>query len=80
MRQRHPGAGCRPWRVHQACWQRPLKVADGFEPDGVIGPLIDMKAVEKVDAHIADALKKGAKVVTAGTRGAQAGSFFEPTY
>ena len=39
-----------------------MKVADGFEPGAVIGPLIDMKAVEKVEAHIADAVKKGAKV------------------
>ena len=45
----------------------------------MIGPLIDMKAVEKVKAHIADALKKGAKVVTGGKRAAQGGSFFEPT-
>ena len=38
-----------------------------------------MKEVEKVEAHIADALKKGAKVVTGGKRAAQGGSFFEPT-
>src|SRR5439155_27277546 len=56
-----------------------MKVADGFEPGAVIGPLIDMKAVEKVEAHIADALKKGAKVVTGGKRAAQGGSFCEPT-
>jgi acyl-CoA reductase-like NAD-dependent aldehyde dehydrogenase len=37
----------------------------------VIGPLIDMKAVEKVEAHIADAVKKGAKVVTGGKRAAR---------
>jgi len=43
-----------------------MKVADGFEPGVVIGPVIDMKAVEKVEAHIADALKKGAKVVIVG--------------
>ena len=42
-----------------------MKVADGFEPGAVIGPLIDMKAVEKVEAHIADAVKKGAKVSVA---------------
>jgi acyl-CoA reductase-like NAD-dependent aldehyde dehydrogenase len=47
-----------------------MKVADGFEPGAVIGPLIDMKAVEKVEAHIADAVKKGAKVVTGGKRAA----------
>ena len=56
-----------------------MKVADGFEPGAVIGPLIDMKAVEQVEAHIADAVKKGAKVVTGGKRAAQGGSFFEPT-
>ena len=56
-----------------------MKVADGFEPGAVIGPLIDMKAVEKVEAHIADALEKGAKVVTGGKRSALGGSFFEPT-
>src|SRR3974390_2528029 len=48
-----------------------MKVADGFEPDAVIGPLIDMKAVEKVEAHIADAIRKGAKVVTGRKRVAQ---------
>jgi succinate-semialdehyde dehydrogenase/glutarate-semialdehyde dehydrogenase len=39
----------------------------GFGPGAVIGPLIDMKAVEKVEAHIAEAVKKGAKVVTAAS-------------
>jgi succinate-semialdehyde dehydrogenase / glutarate-semialdehyde dehydrogenase len=56
-----------------------MKVADGFEPGAVIGPLIDMKAVEKVEAHIADAVKKGAKVVAGGKRHALGGTFFEPT-
>jgi succinate-semialdehyde dehydrogenase/glutarate-semialdehyde dehydrogenase len=61
-----------------------MKVADGFEPGAVIGPLIDMKAVEKVEAHIADAVKKGAKVVLDGKHAAhltlsRGGSFFEPT-
>ena len=56
-----------------------MKVADGFEPDAVIGPLIDMDAVEKVEAHIADAVKKGAKLVTGGKRSALGGTFFEPT-
>ncbi len=36
-----------------------LKVADGFEPGAVIGPRIDMKAVEKVEGRIADALQEG---------------------
>ena len=45
----------------------------------MIGPLIDMKAVEKVEEHIADAVQKGAKVVVGGKRHALGGSFFEPT-
>jgi len=56
-----------------------MKVAGGFEPGAVIGPLIDMKAVEKVEAHVADAVKKGAKVVIGGKRSALGGSFYEPT-
>ncbi len=56
-----------------------MKVANGFEQGAVIGPLIDMKAVEKVEAHIADAVKKGAKVALGGHRHALGGSFFEPT-
>jgi succinate-semialdehyde dehydrogenase / glutarate-semialdehyde dehydrogenase len=56
-----------------------MKVADGFEPGAVIGPLIDMKAVEKVEAHIADAVKKGAKVALGGKRSALGGTLFEPT-
>src|SRR6266571_3492855 len=56
-----------------------MKVADGFEPGAMIGPLIDMKAVEKVESHIADAVKKGAKVAIGGHRHALGGSFFEPT-
>jgi succinate-semialdehyde dehydrogenase/glutarate-semialdehyde dehydrogenase len=56
-----------------------MKVANGFEQGAVIGPLIDMKAVEKVESHIADAVKKGAKVALGGHRHALGGSFFEPT-
>src|SRR6516162_8800448 len=52
-----------------------MKVADGFEPGAVIGPLIDMKAVEKVEAHIADAVKKGAKVAGGGKRSVLGGTF-----
>jgi succinate-semialdehyde dehydrogenase/glutarate-semialdehyde dehydrogenase len=56
-----------------------LKVGNGFEQGTVIGPLIDGKAVEKVEQHIADALAKGAKVTLGGKRHALGGSFFEPT-
>jgi succinate-semialdehyde dehydrogenase/glutarate-semialdehyde dehydrogenase len=56
-----------------------MKIGDGLE-DGVMqGPLIDIKAVEKVEEHIADAVAKGARVVTGGKRHAKGGTFFEPT-
>ena len=56
-----------------------LKVADGFEPEAQQGPLIDEAAVAKVEAHIADAVSKGARVVVCGKRHARGGTFFEPT-
>ncbi len=56
-----------------------MKVAAGFGLGAVIGPLTDMKPVEKVEAHIADVVKKGAKVVTGGKRSVLGGTFFEPT-
>jgi succinate-semialdehyde dehydrogenase/glutarate-semialdehyde dehydrogenase len=43
------------------------------------GPLIDGKAVAKVEEHIADALRKGASVALGGKRHALGGTFFEPT-
>jgi len=56
-----------------------MKIGGGLE-DGVMqGPLIDMKAVEKVEEHIADAVAKGARIVTGGKRHAKGGTFFEPT-
>ena len=56
-----------------------LKVGDGFEPGVQAGPLITEKAVEKVEAHIADAVSKGAKVALGGRRSPLGGTFFEPT-
>ncbi len=56
-----------------------LKVGDGLKGETQQGPLIDMKAVEKVEEHIADAVKKGAKVVAGGKRHSLGRSFFEPT-
>jgi succinate-semialdehyde dehydrogenase / glutarate-semialdehyde dehydrogenase len=56
-----------------------MKVGSGFEQGTAIGPLIDMKAVKKVEQHIEDALKKGARVAVGGHRHALGGSFFEPT-
>ena len=56
-----------------------FKVGAGTEPGVVIGPLIDENGVRKVEAHVADALGKGAKVVLGGKRHALGGLFFQPT-
>ena len=54
-------------------------VGDGLSDDVNFGPLISADAVEKVEEHIADALKKGAKIEMGGKRHALGGTFFEPT-
>ncbi|WP_395451067.1 NAD-dependent succinate-semialdehyde dehydrogenase [Aminobacter sp. UC22_36] len=56
-----------------------LKVGSGLDAGVQQGPLIDEKAVEKVEEFIADATAKGGKVVAGGKRHALGGSFFEPT-
>jgi succinate-semialdehyde dehydrogenase/glutarate-semialdehyde dehydrogenase len=56
-----------------------LRVGDGLAGATEQGPLIDGKAVEKVEEHIADAVAKGAKVAFGGKRHALGGTFFEPT-
>jgi succinate-semialdehyde dehydrogenase/glutarate-semialdehyde dehydrogenase len=56
-----------------------LKVGDGFSEGVTTGPLINGKAITKVETHIADAISKGGKVTTGGKRHALGGSFFEPT-
>jgi succinate-semialdehyde dehydrogenase/glutarate-semialdehyde dehydrogenase len=56
-----------------------LRVGDGLAGVTEQGPLIDGKAVAKVEEHIADALRKGARVALGGNRHALGGTFFEPT-
>ena len=56
-----------------------LKVGDGMEPGVTQGPLINADAVKKVEEHIADALGRGATVVTGGARHSRGGNFFQPT-
>lgn len=56
-----------------------LKVADGFEDGAQQGPLIDLGAVEKVEAHIHDAVSKGARVLLGGKRHSLGRTFFQPT-
>jgi succinate-semialdehyde dehydrogenase/glutarate-semialdehyde dehydrogenase len=58
---------------------RKLNPAPGTDATATQGPLIDDKAVEKVESHIADATSKGARILLGGKRHALGGRFFEPT-
>ena len=58
---------------------RALKVGNGLDAGVTQGPLIDAKAVAKIEEHIADARAKGGEVLTGGKRHALGGLFFEPT-
>ena len=56
-----------------------LKVGSGFAAGVQQGPLIDTNALKKVERHVADATKRGARVVTGGERHELGGTFFQPT-
>ena len=56
-----------------------LRIGDGLAGPTEQGPLIDAKAVAKVEEHIADALARGAKLAFGGKRHTLGGTFFEPT-
>ena len=56
-----------------------LRVGNGLEKGVNQGPLINQAAVEKVKEHIADALKKGAKLLSGGKAHSLGGTYFEPT-
>ncbi|MEM7379511.1 MAG: NAD-dependent succinate-semialdehyde dehydrogenase, partial [Pseudomonadota bacterium] len=56
-----------------------ITVGNGADDGVTQGPLIDGAAVTKVEEHIADALSKGASVVTGGERHALGGTYFQPT-
>src|SRR4030095_9804469 len=56
-----------------------LKVGPGLEEGVSQGPLIDDAAVAKVEAHISDAVAKGARIIRGGSRLEADGRFFAPT-
>jgi succinate-semialdehyde dehydrogenase/glutarate-semialdehyde dehydrogenase len=56
-----------------------LRVGDGLAGPTDQGPLIDARALAKVEAHIADAVAQGARIACGGKRHALGGTFFEPT-
>ncbi len=56
-----------------------LNVGNGVQDGVTTGPMIEEKAVQKVEEHINDAVSKGATVILGGKRHALGHSFFEPT-
>ncbi|KAI8711922.1 Succinate-semialdehyde dehydrogenase [Fusarium sp. LHS14.1] len=57
-----------------------LKLGVGHEPETTLEPLITEAAVDKVAMHVQDAVARGARVVTGGSRATELGpTFFEPT-
>src|SRR5437764_2738395 len=45
-----------------------LRIGDGMNPEVDIGPLIHERQVRNVEAHVEDAVSRGARVLTGGTR------------
>ncbi|MFM0397915.1 NAD-dependent succinate-semialdehyde dehydrogenase [Paraburkholderia aspalathi] len=58
---------------------RKMRVGNALQGEVEQGPLINQTALKKVEAHVADALQKGAKVLTGGKPHALGGTFYEPT-
>ncbi|WP_430788181.1 NAD-dependent succinate-semialdehyde dehydrogenase [Virgibacillus flavescens] len=58
-----------------------LKIGNGLIDDTDLGPLINESAAEKVQAHLDDAVEKGANIVTGGSKwsGDMEGYFYQPT-
>ncbi|MGY0694255.1 NAD-dependent succinate-semialdehyde dehydrogenase [Virgibacillus sp. FSP13] len=57
-----------------------LKVGDGLEEGTDIGPLIDKSALEKVAAHVRDAVEKGAQIKQGGNKyDSKHGNYYQPT-
>src|SRR5882672_10443767 len=54
-----------------------LPVGSGLDPDTRIGPLIEQQAIDKVERHVADALERGAELLTGGQH--LGGLFYGPT-
>jgi succinate-semialdehyde dehydrogenase/glutarate-semialdehyde dehydrogenase len=56
-----------------------LRIGSGLADDSDLGPLIDARAVAKVERHVADALATGGRLLAGGGRGDAPGSFYQPT-
>lgn len=58
---------------------RKLKVGNGMDEGVIVGPLVDIKGLEKVEEHVKDALEKGGRLMEGGERHKLGGNFFQPT-
>ncbi|MFF6011127.1 succinate-semialdehyde dehydrogenase [Rahnella sp. R3(2024)] len=58
---------------------RKLKVGNGMDDGVIVGPLIDIKGLEKVEDHVKDTLEKGGRLMEGGERHKLGGNFFQPT-
>ncbi|MFI3311425.1 NAD-dependent succinate-semialdehyde dehydrogenase [Ewingella allii] len=58
---------------------RKLKVGNGMDDGVIVGPLNDIKGLEKVEDHVKDALEKGGRLVVGGQRHELGGNFYQPT-
>ncbi|CAH2893808.1 MAG: Succinate-semialdehyde dehydrogenase [NAD(P)+] (EC [uncultured Paraburkholderia sp.] len=58
---------------------RKMRVGNALQGDVEQGPLINPAALAKVQAHVADALQKGARALTGARPHALGGTFYEPT-
>ena len=67
----------RPFAEHMAVAVRALRVGDPMSEQTQVGPLVDQQGLDKVAAHVADAMGKGAKAMVGGGKGE--GLFFAPT-
>lgn len=58
---------------------RKLKVGNGMDEGVIVGPLINIQGLEKVEEHVKDALEKGGRLMEGGERHKLGGNFFQPT-
>lgn len=55
------------------------KLGDGMEDGVTLGPVINEDGLAKIESHVADAVEKGAQLLTGGARSALGGTYYEPT-
>ncbi len=56
-----------------------IRVGAGYDPDSTLGPMINQRAIDKIEALVEDAVSKGAKVLLGGRRLDRPGYYYPPT-